>query len=100
MSRDIIAMLAMLAVVAAICLIVTALIYLFAPPGWHRAPPLRTTQSRGLAIHCPTFVSAAPSASHARSAPRRSVGPVSCRRHRDQKGVGRPGEGLFRDRLI
>ena len=57
MSRDVIAMLAMLAVVAAICLIVTVLIYLFAPPGWHRAPPLRTAQSSDLAIHCPAFAS-------------------------------------------
>ena len=67
MSRDIIAMLAMLAVVAAICLIVTALIYLFAPPGWHRAPPLRTTQSRGLAIHCTSLLRPRQHRTHAQS---------------------------------
>jgi hypothetical protein len=71
MSRDVIAMLAMLAVVAAICLIVTALIYWFAPPAWHRAPPLRTTQAGAWLCVAPPSLLRPPQ--HRTHAPHRGV---------------------------
>jgi hypothetical protein len=59
MFRDVIAMLAMLAAVTAICLIVIGLIYWFAPPGWYRAPPLRTTQQPRLTVASLSFLGTA-----------------------------------------
>ena len=54
--RDVVAMLAMLIVVTAIALIVIGMIYLFAPPARHRAPPLRTTQQQRLTIASLSFL--------------------------------------------
>jgi hypothetical protein len=59
MFRDVIAMLAMLAAVTAICLIVIGLIYWLAPPGWYRAPPLRTTQQQRLLVAALSFLKTA-----------------------------------------